>query len=361
MSDETDDEDRTEAPSPKKLERARAQGDVPQSADLAAAVQVLGAAAGLTLLGGDVWARLQRGLGAGLVEQLRLAPGRVGTPAGAAALGQGALELLARAALPLVLVIAAAAAIGTLAQRQPVFSLEKLGFQLSRLDPIQGFSRLFSGQALTNLGMALLKLLVVGAAIAAVVPDLLRSFASTLGGDLRGSAARGGLLALDLVWAGAGGMLGVGLLDLFLARRRWTRRMSMSKQELRQEMREEEGDPHLKGRLRQRMREARRQRGMLEAVKTADVVVMNPTHYAVALRYDRARMAAPKVVAKGTDALALKIRDIAREAGVGVIEEPPLARALHKAVPVGAEVPQALYQAVARVLAWAWRTKGGKR
>jgi len=358
-----DDDDRTEAPSQRRLDEAAAKGDVPQSQELSSAIQAVAAAAALALLGGDTWTALGRGLVASLGAPLASAPGRVGTPEGVARLVTSAAQLFAGAALPTVLVVAGAATLGTLVQRPPVLAPARLLPDFSRLDPFANASRLLGGgEGAGKLVSALLKLAGIGAALAWALQDLPSLVASIArAGDAAAALGRTGQAVVDVLRAGALALLVAGAADLILARRRWFTRLGMSKQEVRREAREDEGDPHVKGRLRRLQRELRQRRGMLEAVKTADVVLANPTHVAVALKYDRSKMAAPRVVARGTDRFAEQLKAAAREAGVVVLEDPPLARALLASVRVGGEVPPALYQGVAKALAFVHRLRGGRR
>ncbi len=357
-----DDDDRSEAPSQRRLDEAAEKGDTPQSPELAAAIQAVAAAGALALLGGDAFRALAREVAAGLGARLALSPGRIGTPEGAVRLASSAGAAFAAVALPTALTIAAAATLGTLVQRAPVLAPARLLPDFSRLDPFANAARLLGGgEGLGKLVSSLLKAAGVAAALAWTLGDLPSLVASiTRAGDLPVALARTGEAVVEVLRAGAMALLAAGVVDLLLARRRWLARLGMTKQEVRREAREEEGDPHVKGRLRRLQREVRQRRGMLEAVKTADVVLANPTHVAVALKYDRSKMAAPRVVARGTDRFAEQLKAAAREAGVVVLEDPPLARALLASVRLGGEVPPALYQGVAKALAFVHRLRGGR-
>jgi flagellar biosynthetic protein FlhB len=223
----------------------------------------------------------------------------------------------------------------------------------ARLSPRRGLARLGGITAIGELGRSVLKLAVLGAIawylVAPSVAVLGRLFGATAWGF---GASIGGLL-LHLLGAAALGQGILALLDHLRVRRDWLARLRMTRQELRDEHRENEGDPATKAR-RRRLQMARGRRRMMAAVPRAAVVVTNPTHYAVALAYERGRPGAPRVVAKGMDAVAARIREIAREAGVPVVPNPPLARALHQ-LELDHEIPPALYRAVAELIAGVWR------
>jgi flagellar biosynthetic protein FlhB len=233
------------------------------------------------------------------------------------------------------------------------FTWKALEPKLEKLDPIAGLKRLFSAQHLGDTLKACLLAVLLGAAGAFYLWAQGAGFGVLLALPLpqalaaAGETLRTGLLILAAV------LLVFALVDVPLQRQLLLRRLRMSVEELKKEMRDVEGNAEVKGKMRLRMREIVNRR-MLAAVPRADLVVMNPTHYAVALAYDEAKMAAPRVVAKGADLLALKIRDLARDAKVPVLEAPPLARALYAHCDVDQEVPARLFAAVAQVLAWVY-------
>ena len=226
----------------------------------------------------------------------------------------------------------------------------------SKLNPISGLGNIFSRQQLLVTLKACLLAVVIGSIGLAFLYHRLSHFSHALTQPLPAAAAQvlGDItagLALLLLALGAFALLDVPLQRFMLANR-----LKMSHKEMREEHKELEGNPEVKAKLRAKMRELGKKR-MLAEVPTADLVVMNPTHYAVALRYDETKMGAPRVVAKGTDLLALRIRDIAREAGVPVLDAPPLARALHAHAELDREIPAALFAAVAQVLAWVYQLR----
>jgi flagellar biosynthetic protein FlhB len=268
--------------------------------------------------------------------------------AGFSAVGQRALlATLLAAGLP-ILVVAVAALAGGALQHRPLWTLEPLKPQFGRVSPMSGFKRVFGKEALVQFGKGLAKIAIVGTVATAV----LWSEHDRLEGLARLEPV--GLLPVLLVLAMKlmGGVLAIyaflAVGDAVYQRLSWYRRQRMSKQELKEEYKNTEGNPEVKAKLKQ-IRAARVKRRMMAAVPTATVVIANPTHYAVALKYERG-MAAPLCVAKGVDAIALRIRSVAEEHGVAVVENPPLARALHATVEIDQEIPVEHYKAVAEVI-----------
>lgn len=344
MAGET--EDRTEAASPRRLARAREQGQAPLSRE----VPPLAALAAAALLLALVAPATGRAMAARLVVLLSQAHNL--SPA--AALQQAGVALLL-GALPFVLAGALAAALAVLTQTGFLIHLPALQPDFGRLDLRRGFGRLFSTTSLLEAGKALLKLAAAGMAAWTVLGAALPLLPAAFGWSpavLLGQTARAVLHLLLAVLAVQAAIAG---LDILRARRAHARELRMSREELREEHKETEGNPQVRGRIR-RLRLQRARRRMLAAVPRAAVVVTNPTHYAVALAYQRGSAAAPRVVAKGMDEVAARIRDLARESGVPLVANPPLARALHQ-VELDAEIPRELYQAVAELIAYVWRLR----
>jgi len=346
-NDNTPAGERTEQPTAKRREQAREQGQVPRSADLGAAAVLLTAAAGLELLGGWCGGQLNGLMRAGLSLSRERALDE------SAALGalatQAAHALYACAPLWGLTVLAALAAPLALGGRG--FHPQALVPDFSRLSPGAGFARMFSMNGAVELTKAFAKfgLLALVAALvlwrqsgailslsAEPVPVAIAHAASLTGTALLALAATLALIAgVDVPW------------QLW----RYTQQLRMTREQVREEMKESEGSPEVKGRIR-KIQSERARRRMMREVPKADVVVVNPTHFAVALRYDEQRMRAPIVVAKGLDLIAARIREIAEEHRVPIFEAPPLARALHRHVEIGAEIPASLYVAVAQVLTY---------
>jgi flagellar biosynthetic protein FlhB len=235
-------------------------------------------------------------------------------------------------------------------------TLKAVAPNFGRLDPIAGFGRIFNFQQLANV----LKASALAIAVGVAGTTYLRSHFADLGGVLTAELPAGLAAVGHTLGGGFLAMLGVlaawALVDVPWQKKQYTDKLRMSREEVKQEHKESEGNAEVKAKIRQKMREMARRR-MMKAVPAADIVVMNPTHYAVALKYDQEAMGAPRVVAKGTDRLALRIRDLARDTGVPVLEAPPLARALHTHVEIDAEVPAMLFAAVAQVLAWVYQLR----
>jgi len=344
--------ERTEPASPRRLEQAREEGQVARSTELNTFVMLLTGAGGLWLTGDHLYAQLRLLLKSGLTFD---ADGLASSGQMLEPLGRQAAEaLLACAPLLALLVIAALAAPQLLGGW--LFTADALRFDFKRVDPLAGFGRLFSWQALAELAKALAKAALVSAVAAAVLwhyKDPLLELAVL---PLESAAAQAARLVVASLALIAGALALVAAADVPFQLWRHADGLKMSKEEVRRENRETEGDPHVKAAIRSQQREMARRRMMAEVPK-ADVIVTNPTHYAVALRYDDNAMRAPRVIAKGADAVAAKIREVGEEHHVPVLESPPLARALYRHTELGDEIPAALYTAVAEVLAYVFQLR----
>lgn len=348
MADEQAGE-KTEQPSGRKLGEAREKGQVPRSGEAGAAVAVLGAAAFLAAAG-PAWAQAFMALVPDLLTELRPTPW---TNAHAEAFAHHVLRAFVMLAAPPMLVVAVAKIAVNLLQVGVVFSAHPLAPKWEMLNPLNGLKRIFGKGAWVELAKAPIKLVLLGgiayATIRPAMPDLV------LGAGQSISMALGLVsdLVIRLFWRLGAAHLALAALDYLY--QRWSHRqgLRMTREEVKEENRQAEGDPLVRSRFRSLHRQYAMRR-MMQDVATADVVVTNPTHLAVALKYDAATMRAPKVVAKGARLVAERIRERARSAGVPLVEHKLLARTLYKAVPVGAEVPAALYRIVAEVLAYVW-------
>jgi flagellar biosynthetic protein FlhB len=343
--------------SPRKIEQARARGDVPVSREGSAA-GVLAAGLLAVLLAGGLTARRVGELMLPLFERpddfLNF------TEDGWRQAGDAVVLALFVALAPILGLVFAGALVPYLLQNTIVVSSERLRPKLSNLSPLAGFKRIFSLRALFEFAKGLVKMLAVGLACYMVARPVWTRAANMVGLD---PVALPPLLADDL----ASLLLATTLVAVVVAgidvpyqHWNWRRRQRMSVQEMKEELRSTEGDPHMKAR-RRRMRRRRSQRRMMHDVQKATVVITNPTHYAVALRYRRGEDAAPVVVAKGTDLIALKIREVAARHNIALIQDPPLARALHAAVEIGETIPPVHFEAVAKIvgLIWARRAAPG--
>lgn len=352
MADNDNGQERTLEPSAKRLEDARREGQVPRSRDLAHLLVLGSAAAALFALSGpmvDAGKRvIARGLSfdaATLADPARMS-GRLGELAASA--------LLAVSPVLLVLLIAAVAA--PLAIGGFIFAPAMAQPKFERLSPLKGLGRLVSAPALVELA----KVLIVCVLLAAVgfwyVHSHLNEFAGLAHEGLHSGLSHfGWMLAIAFALMVATLAL-TSAIDVPFQIFHHRSKLKMTMEEMKKEMKETEGDPHIKGRIRQQQREIARRR-MMAAVPKADVVVTNPTHFAVALKYMEGRHGAPVVVAKGADTVAEKIKELARESGVPQLEAPPLARSLYKHVELGDEIPAALYTSVAQVLAWVFQLR----
>jgi len=345
-------QERTERATPKRLDEARKKGQVPRSVELSMAAVCIAAATAVYTLGRGAagkFAELMRG-------SLSLHPTQaVGEnviwPALMSAGSQSLLIILPILGATFVAALAAPLAIGGWN-----FSTQALMPQFSRLNPANGLGRMFSARGSVELGKGLAKVGVV-ALIAMVLlkgmtPQMLGLSSEPLNGAIMHSAALAGYALLVLCF----GLVAIAAFDVPFQLWQHSRDLKMTREEVREEYKESEGSPETRGRIREAQRALARGR-MMQEVPKADVIVTNPTHYAVALKYDDAKMRAPIVVAKGTDLTAARIREIAAENGVPIVEAPPLARALYRTVDLGREVPAALYVTVAQVLTYVYQLK----
>jgi flagellar biosynthetic protein FlhB len=353
MSGQTgDQQDRTEAPTARRLQKAQEEGEVPVSRE---AVLWAGlAAVTLTFLLTD------QGIGLNLARSLSLILGQPGLRLSEPiALSHEIAVTYLSAISPFVAPVAVAAVAATLAQTRFALRSRALHADFGRLSPRAGFKRMFGSQSLVELAKSLAKLLIVGSAIVQVLlwelPRLeVLPYAplNLVAGIVTSTVVR---LLLAVVLA----QTVIAAVDIFWLWRQHLRQLRMSRTDIKDETKETVGDPEIKMRIRRiRMRRARQR--MLAAVKTATVVVTNPTHYAVALTYDSKKSSVPKLVAKGVDTLAARIRDTARENGVPVVVNPPLARTLHE-LPLDSAIPAELYKVVAELIAYVWRIGGRRR
>ncbi|MFY7866138.1 flagellar biosynthesis protein FlhB [Roseateles sp.] len=351
MADQ-DAQDRNLPASPKKIEKSRAEGQLPRSRDLPHFAMMLAAGMLLSFGGGRIADTLQQMLAQALHFDARML-------AQADFMGTRLLELtlyFLLVVLPISVFLCLVAVASNIASGGWNWTMKPLAPKFSHLNPISGFGRLFSGQNLGQAMKAVLLALVLGVIGAMVMKDRLASYVGIMSVPLPAALAYAGQQLM-----GGAVFLGIALalfavIDVPLQRQLYMRRMRMSHEEVKQEMKEAEGNQEIKARLRAKMREASRRR-MMAAVPTADLVVMNPTHYAVALKYDDASMAAPRVIAKGADLLAMKIRDLATESKVPVLQSPVLARALYAHAELDKEIPVSLFSAVAQVLAYVYQLK----
>ncbi len=347
--------EKTELPTEKRRNEAREKGDIARSTDLNAAVLMIATSAALSVLGKDFCGNLgnlmQQTLGASpwIVFDRNIVIQADWSLVGSLAVG----------VLPLM---------GLMFVTGLSVSLAQAGFQLTpdvlqpnfgRINPLSGFSRIFSMQSLVRLAGSLLKIAVLGMVAYIYIGTRLPALVQSAKADSSQIAAMCGTLLPELGYWLAGCLLVLGLLDYGYQFWKHEQDLMMSKQELRDEMKEMDGDPQTRARRRDAHRKLAEGRE-LQAVKTADVVVTNPTELAVAIKYDADKMAAPIVVAKGADERAATIRRIAKENGVPIVERKPVARAIYKTVKVGQAIPEDLYAVFAEILSYVYRITGKK-
>jgi len=343
--------ERTEAPTPKRREDARRQGNVSHSQEVVSIGVLLAAVVGLRVVGPAMWGNMESTLREGLSNPSH----QDFTRESAMKFGQDSGFNMLMILGPLFAILVLSAVALNLAQTGFIVSGAKLKPKLSNLNPGTGIKRIVSTDGLMSMGKALTKMSVISIFVWMTMQSRMAELTSL--GELGVGPATANLagIAFDVALRSVVVLFGMALADYVWQRRKWMSKLRMSKQELKQEMRESDGDPQIKAAIRRRRQSLMNR--MMAAVPTADVVVTNPTHFAVALKYDPVTMGAPIVIAKGQDLLARRIREVARKAGIPVLEEPPLARALYAAVPVGQHIPANLFHAVAEVLAWVYALK----
>lgn len=344
MAEDTDNASKTEEPTSKRLEDARSQGDVAKSADLSS-IFALAAAVGVTMMTGPSMAgRMMMELRPFIEHPAQFDMSGLG--------GIAVMKLALTAAMPAVTVLVAAGAAGAagnLIQHGFLWTPAKLAPDLSKLNPLDGLKKMFNLDAMVQFGRSVAKLVGVAVICWMVLKPRAGAVPQLVGLDIAAILP----VSIDAIQALAIAVLIVmGTLagiDWFWTRFRWMQKMRMSREDVKQDHKDSDGDPHIKAKVRQ-LRMERSKKRMMQKVPTASVVVMNPTHYAVALRYEAGETPAPICVAKGLDSLALKIREVAEANNVPVVEDPPLARALYATVEVDESIPREHYQAVAKVI-----------
>jgi flagellar biosynthetic protein FlhB len=350
---EESDLERTEPASARRLEKARAEGQVPQSRELMAFLIMAAAVGGFWVAGGWLTGRAGDLLRRGLSFGREAAFDTTSLSRSFAALSWDGVLLTA----PIFALTVAAALATPVALGGWTFAPAALTPRFERMDPVKGIGRMFSWHSLGELVKAILKTLLIGGVVYWVITRQQNQFFALLGESVEGALASFGHMLLFALLALMGGLAVIAAVDVPFQLWRYYQGLRMTREELRQEMKEMEGDPLLKARIRSQQRQAARRRMMTEVPK-ADVVVTNPTHFAVALKYDDASMAAPVVVAKGMNLVAARIREVAEEHDVPLLEAPPLARALYRHTEIGNQIPATLYGAVAEVMAYVYQLNG---
>ncbi|GJM43972.1 MAG: flagellar biosynthesis protein FlhB [Gemmatimonadota bacterium] len=345
-------QERTESATPRRRAKAREKGQVARSTEVSSVVVLAVGLAALAMLGPDMTNKaasyvreIFRGVGTVSLDATSIIP----------FFKHGGLVLFS-IVIPMAGLIAAAGVAANLAQTGILLTLQPLAPQFNRINPTTGLKRIFSKRGAMELFKSLVKMSVVAGVVAWTLLSTVESFTPLMTVETFGAYRVIFTAMIKMAAAAAFALAIVAILDFFFQRYEFEEQNKMTKQQVKEEHKENEGDPQIKGKVRALQQALSRQR-MMQDVKEADVVVTNPIRFAVALKYDVAKGGAPRVVAKGARLMAKRIREIAREAGVPIIENPPLARSLFKACRVGAEVPLSLYKAVAELLAFVFRQR----
>ncbi len=353
MSDDQDDSQKTEEATPRKLAQAKEKGQTANSKEITNFAILFGGALAVGIVVPFSSAYLA-GKMDGFVQNLD----RISVDQGG--VGDVFYELLMHSMVvvaPVLAIMVVMAIAANLAQTGIIFSASSLEPKLEKISPLSGVKRLFSLKSVVEFLKGLLKLSIVGTAVYLLVVPEFERMDALIGMPIEDMAYEAYVLALQLFIAAVAIMAVIGIADYLYQRYEFLKQMRMSLQDIKDEMKNSEGDPMVKARLRQIRAERARTR-MMSAVPDADVVVTNPTHYSVALKYDATDMAAPIVVAKGVDAVAFRIREVANENDVPIVENPPLARALFAACEIDDQIPEEQYKAVAEVISYVFKLKG---
>jgi flagellar biosynthetic protein FlhB len=346
MADEADTTDKTEDPTQKKLDDALLKGDVVKSQEVNNWFIIAGGTLVLMSFAGSMSEGLITTLRGLIANSYRINMDGPALPGMFQKLG---IELITALALPF-LILTLAALVGNLIQHKLVWTTEGLTPKFSKISPLAGLKRLFSKQALANFAKGIVKLVLLGGILVALMLPERDRMEGLVRTDLIALLPFTHVLALKMMGAVVALLGVVAAADYFFQYRTWFTKQKMSLQELKEEFKQTEGDPTIKGKLRN-LRLQRSRKRMMAAVPKASVIITNPTHYAIALQYERG-MEAPICVAKGMDAIALKIREIASNHAIPIVENPPLARALHATVEVDEPIPAEHYKAVAEVISY---------
>lgn len=351
MAEDTQQQDKTEQPTPKRIEDARKKGDVPRSRELTMTIVMITGASGLLMLSGPIGSNIIRGMSASLsIDRQHIYDVAYLSHAFGSQATQALMGLVPLGILLLMSVFGGAALIGGWS-----FSMSAVAFKAERLSPLKGIKKIFSANGLNELVKALAKFTLVAAAaiswLSYCADDLLQLGRQPIRTAILDALQLAGISLLIVSTA----LIAIALVDVPFQLWNYNKKLKMTRQEIRDERKDAEGRPEVKSRIRSLQQQIANRR-MMEAVPNADVIVINPTHYSVALKYDET-MRAPKVVAKGQDLIAARIRELGEENNVPLFSAPPLARALYGSTRLGQEVPAGLYTVVAQVLAYVYQIR----
>jgi len=346
--------EKTEEPTPKKRADARKKGQVGRSQELNTAFVLLIGFFSLKLLWDSIYLSI-----ANYTTYVFSNVNQTVDTENVIRIFIGIMTILAQTALPIMLFIMVIGLAINFFQVGLTFNTESIEFKLDKLNPINGFGRIFSKRSLMELVKSFFKILVIGFFLYRFIHEQLLAMPQFMFFDLTTSLALVAEIIFQMAFIVIGVIMVMAFCDYGYQKWQTTQDLKMTKQEVKDEMKQSEGDPQIKGKIRQKQRQMAMAR-MMKEVPKADVIITNPTHYAIALAY-KSGMIAPQLVAKGQDLVAQRIKEIAREARITIVENKPLARALYASVEVGDIVPQELYQAVAEVLAYVYRLKNQRR
>ncbi|MDT3687650.1 MAG: flagellar biosynthesis protein FlhB [Pseudorhodoplanes sp.] len=355
MADGNDDNEKSEDPTQKRLDEAVERGDVAKSQEVSTWFVIAAATLLLMMFATPMSAGLKSTLGGILANMHRIPMDGRGLILFA---GKTGLEVIALLSIPFLL-LALAAIGGNMIQHRLVWSTESLKPKLSKISLAAGLKRLFSKVALVNFVKGILKIALLGTVMSMLLWPERNRLESMVATDPAAILPLVVIFSLKLMGIVVAILAVIAAADFFFQYRQWYEKQKMSLREIKEEFKQSEGDPMVKARIR-RIREQRARKRMMAAVPDASVVITNPTHYAIALKYERGDNA-PVCVAKGVDALALKIREVATAHAVPIVENPPLARALHATVDIDDEIPPEHYRAVAEVIGYVMNLRRGAR
>jgi len=353
MSEDADDSQKTEDPTPKKLDEARRKGQIPLSREVNNWIMLFAGTLVVMASGPSVLSQMTVYMRT-YIEQAHKLPAM---PGGfATVLGNPVMDIISILAVPFLLLMAAAF-LGPFVQVGPLFAPDTIKVDVSKISPFQGFKRLFSLRSVVEFAKGILKLTVIGVVGYMMLQPYYGQLEHMVGIPIPMMMDELAMLVVRMMTGILTALLIIAMIDLVYQRLEFSKKMRMTKQELKDEYKQTEGDPHIRAKLRQ-LRQERARTRMMQAVPKADVVITNPTHFAVALKYDPDSMDAPVLVAKGADDVAMRIREVAKENDVMIVENPPLARVLFDTVDIDRVVPPEHYRAVAEVISYVFRLKG---
>lgn len=344
--------EKTEKPTPRKLQEARKKGQIPRSPELSSALILLGSVLVIKLMSGFYIDNLLTYLKVSFTTNLSL----LLTEGNSNRLFTDVLLETAKLTLPIIAVVFAVGFLAVYLQVGGIFTVEPVKPKLEKINPLAGFKRIFSQRTLVELLKSLIKVTLLGYIVYDEIMNKIVHISNLTRKETPDMLGVVGSITFAVLWKSALLLLALAIFDFFYQRYDHQRSLRMSKEEIKEEFKKTEGNPTIKGKIRERQR-AMAMRRMMQEVPKADVVITNPTHFAVALQYDGDRMEAPVVLAKGIDEVAQRIKQIARENGVVLVENKSLAQTLYRTVEIGGTIPQELFQAVAEVLAYVYRLK----